>query len=175
MNTKKFLVITFLTLAIATMGHSQGLSYYYGKYLLNTNTLIAGQLPTNFVAANYHVTGPYASTKGITANDPNASGYTFQLVTAQINTNNAPQYATNVVLTCVPVLDDESAVLKYPLATNQAFLVTNLASATTNAFTSLVFVPAANTLGAKQFQVVSAFYGGTNQIRLLSARVGFWY
>lgn len=170
------IAIAIAVLAVPSIGRPQGLSYYYSHNLLNTNTVIAGQMTTNFVAANYHVTGPYASTKGITANDPNATGYTFQLVTAQIVASNTiPQYPTNVVLTCVPVLDDDSIVYKYPSPTNQAFTVTLLASGSTNAMATMIQVPATNTLGAKQFKVVSAFYAGTNTLNLISTRLGYWY
>lgn len=162
-------------LAVGTLTmHAQGLSYYYGHYLLNTNTVIAGQLVTNFVAANYHVSGPWCSTKGITATDPNATGYTLQLVTAQ-NTPNVPQYSTNILLTLAPILDDDSLVLKLPPATNQAFTVSLAAAPGTNAFTSMIQISATNTLGAKQFKLISACYNGTNNLNLISARAGFWY
>lgn len=174
MKIKK-IAVALAAAIFALAAHAQGLSYYYGHYLLNTNTIIAPQATTNFVAANYHVTGPWVSTKGTTVSDPNATGYTFQVVTAQITGTNSPSNATNLVLTLAPILDDESLACRCPAATNQAFTVTALASGSTNAFTSLVQVPATNTLGAKQFKLISAFYGGANPLNLISTRAGFWY
>jgi hypothetical protein len=164
-----------VALSVCASASAQNISYYYSSALLNTNIVIAGAATTNFVLANYPATGAYVSTKGITANDVNAIGYTLQVVTVQVTTNTA-QYVTNATLTFAPILDDYSlSVGRYPAATNNTFTATVNCSGSTNAYTYLATIAATNTLGAKQFKLVSALYNGTNQLNILSARVGYWY
>jgi len=162
-----------LTAMTASVSHAQ-VQYYYSGMLLQTN-FYDSTGSTNPVLANFPQSGPWLSTKGIVIPDQNAIGYTLQIVTAQTTTN-APQYATNVVVTLAPILDDFSVVNRYPAATNHQFTVTFTASAnTTNKFTDIAFIAATNTLGAKQFEVINVNYAGTNPLTIYSLRGGFWY
>jgi hypothetical protein len=165
-----------LGLALPVAAWAQTASYYGGDLLATNFVMQPGA--TNLSGANYPPgQGQWMSTKGVDAVDPNATGVTFQFLTAQVGKDmtNAvtAQSATSFSATIATALDDAALARNWPPATNAMFSLTNLASSQTNPASCLVFVPASNFLGAKWFKLVSLNYQGTNALRV-QARAGFW-
>jgi hypothetical protein len=187
--------LNFARSAVMTAGVSlaamtaQAEEQYFSQNLIVTNTVFSAGA-TNPAANNLALDGTFISLHGLGL----GQSIEIELECGQYigsHSTYIAQYATNCVLTFVPVFDDLSFISKDALATNAAVTVsvtvpslinvlgniTNNGTASTiplvtNVTTSVVSLAATNFLGAKGFMLYSVNYQGTNQIGIKRLRAG---
>lgn len=192
-----------ITIALAASvfiagAQTSGVTYFYSKELLNTNfswsaTVASGATTsaaatagaTNLVTANYPVSGPWVSTKGVTATDLNAVGETLQ-----IQASVASATACLLTLTFAVALDDPSITKGAGLLGTNAVTFTTLLGAAGTLIT--VQVPLVGTAAIPQtfiYTIPASTFGGAKWFKLLSIansvitlpvsitsiRAGYWY